>query len=139
MEQFMIVIIILLSNTQDSNDHYVYIHGIFHYGHQVGLLDAYGLRREHLLEHFWLGEDGRFTTGMALVERCQRYVWIMRVKQCHKPAIWEWFIPPNTTYKNGDLGDGLYISVYMAHDVMIHCIHGKDVPFLSGLTGDGSS
>ena len=25
---------------------------------------------------------------------------VMRVKQCHKPPIWEWFIPPIS----GDLG-----------------------------------
>jgi len=30
------------------------------------------------------------------------YIYIMWVKQCHKPPIWEWFIPP--IY--GDLGDG---------------------------------
>jgi hypothetical protein len=30
----------------------------------------------------------------------------MWVKQCHKPPIWEWFI--YTTYKNSDLGDGLW-------------------------------
>jgi len=31
-----------------------------------------------------------------------KVVYIMWVKQCHKPPIWEWFIPP--IY--GDLGDG---------------------------------
>ena len=30
---------------------------------------------------------------------------IMWLKQCHKPPIWEWFIPP--IY--GDLGDGLLL------------------------------
>jgi len=29
--------------------------------------------------------------------------WVMGVKQCHKPAIWEWFIP--AIY--GEVGDGL--------------------------------
>ena len=28
----------------------------------------------------------------------------MWVKQCHKPPIWQWFVPP--IY--GDLGDGLW-------------------------------
>lgn len=57
----------------------------------------------------------------------------MRVKQCHKPAISECFIPPNTTYINGDLGDGVYISVYIWHMMLWYIIHGKDVPFFVGI------
>jgi hypothetical protein len=36
----------------------------------------------------------------------------MWVKQCHHPDIWEWFI---TTYKNGDLRDGLLFDPHYNH------------------------
>ena len=53
---------------------------------------------------------------------------IMWVKQCHKPPIWEWFIPPI----HGEIGDGLW-----------HCftnITGKlYIVGLYGINVDGKS
>ena len=34
-------------------------------------------------------------------------IFVMWLKQCHKPPIWEWFIPFYITHKNGEVGDGL--------------------------------
>ena len=31
-------------------------------------------------------------------------MWAKQVINHHKPPIWEWFIPPYTTYKNGEIG-----------------------------------
>jgi hypothetical protein len=41
---------------------------------------------------------------------------VMWVKQCHKPPIWEWFIP----HKNGDLGDILWHC--FTHSEMCGCV-----------------
>ena len=43
----------------------------------------------------------------------------MWVKQCHKPPIWEWFIPPN-----GDLGDGLLL---FTHVIQIHGVGNQSL------------
>ena len=37
----------------------------------------------------------------------QKLCYLLWVKKCHKPPIWEWFIPP--IYKNSYLGDGLVL------------------------------
>ena len=41
-------------------------------------------------------------------------VGVMWLKQCHKPPIWEWFIPP--IY--GDFGDGLLL--FYQHYMFLH-------------------
>jgi hypothetical protein len=34
---------------------------------------------------------------------------VMCLNQCHKPPVWEWFIPPIKMIKHGEFGDGLLL------------------------------